>query len=140
MAITKLGKSRELYLSRLKSAWEDGLVDAIKKARQGKPDRLIALLRAHRPLAREDFDALADLLEQEFRGVGQPRNNYVHKAAQLIKTQKNIYRHRYNTPTVPKAVESEMLEESCQLFERESGEEINRESVRYAMRRSAKLR
>jgi hypothetical protein len=140
MTITKLGTSRTLYLSRLKSTWEDGLVDAIKKARQSKPGRLITLLRAHRPLANDDFDALATLLEEKFRGVGQPRNHYVHEAARWVKVQKNIYRQRYDTPTVPKGVEAEMLEESCQLFEREFGENINRESVRNAMGRSAKIR
>lgn len=129
---TKLGVSRRHYVSRVKSAWEEDLMGPIKEARKQKPDRLLSYLRSYRPLSAKDYEALADLIEEKCREVGAPPDRFVHAAAELVRVAKAVY----GRPRVPSRVEIIMIEDACQTIEKESGHDIERESVRNSLRRA----
>ena len=61
--LTPVGKALRFRDADLVSAWELDYSGAVKAAIAGDLKRLVNLLRAHRPLGDDDFDALADYLE-----------------------------------------------------------------------------
>jgi len=58
--LTPLGKALRWRDADLVSAWERDYGEAIKAAIAGDVTRVVNLLRAHRALGDDDFDALAD--------------------------------------------------------------------------------
>lgn len=65
-----------------KSAGDD-YQSAIAEARRGKPERLLNLLQARHPLAEQDFDSLAGLIEKLTRKPGGKPDTMLQRAADL---------------------------------------------------------
>jgi hypothetical protein len=72
--LTPVGKALRFRDADLVSAWERDYSGAVKAAIASDLKRLVNLLRAHRPLGDDDFDALADYLEAIVKH-GPPRRH-----------------------------------------------------------------
>ena len=84
---SRLAKSYRCSVARLCSAWERDYGGAIEEAaREGDAERLAELLRARRPLTDDDYERLADFIELQLKGRGQPPNHAAREATRMART------------------------------------------------------
>jgi hypothetical protein len=130
--LTPLGKALRGHEAYLRSAWEHDYGAAIEAARAGVVTRLVDLLRARRPLTDDDFDLLADYVEETAkRRRGRERNDAVHDAMRLAEA--------IMAPEAGKKVRESLraaaINAACCQIERERGAPVNPEHVRDLMKR-----
>jgi hypothetical protein len=106
----------------LVSAWERDYGEAIKAAIAGDVKRVVNLLRAHRALVDDDFDALADYVEATAKHGHRRRDATIHQAARLAETLMSIYGGRK-----PDSVRARAIDIACEQMERETGEVVQSE-------------
>jgi hypothetical protein len=90
--LTPVGKALRFRDADLASAWERDYSEAVKAAIAGDLKRLVNLLRAHRPLGDDDFDALADYLEAIVKHGHRRRDDTIHRAARLAESLLDLFR------------------------------------------------
>jgi hypothetical protein len=134
-ALTPLGKALRWRDADLVSAWERDYGEAIKVAIAGDVKRVVNLLRAHRALGDDDFDALADYVEATAKHGHRRRDATIHQAARLAETLMGIYGGRK-----PDSVRARAIDIACKQMERETGEVIESERVRDLLNRPKRRR
>lgn len=128
------------YEARIRSAWEADYKGAISVLRQGKPERILDLLKARRPLVGDDFDLLGKWIDDQTRPVGNALKVDQHAAANLVDELKRIWLDANRKKRVPGIQLDEIIEEACETIEQERGCVVDREGVRELIRRPASRR
>jgi hypothetical protein len=121
--LTPLGKALRWRDADLVSAWERDYGEAIKAAIAGDVKRVVNLLRAHRALGDDDFDALADYLEATAKHGHRRRDATVHQAARMAEMVLDIYPGSRK----PDSVRARAIDIACEQMERETGEVVQSE-------------
>jgi hypothetical protein len=129
--LTPLGKALRFNEADLVSAWERDYSGAVQAAIAGDLKRLVNLLRAHRPLGNDDFDAVADYVEATAKHGHRRRDDAIHRAARLAEELKRLYGGRISTGAINIA---------CQQLKRETGKAVNPERVRDLLNRPKRRR
>ena len=134
--LTPLGKALRWRDADLVSAWERDYGEAIKAAIAGDVKRVVNLLRAHRALGDDDFDALADYLEATAKHGHRRRDATVHQAARMAEMVLDIYPGSRK----PDSVRARAIDIACEQMERETGEVVQSERVRDLLNRPKRRR
>jgi len=134
--LTPLGKALRWRDADLVSAWERDYGEAIKAAIAGDVTRVVNLLRAHRALGDDDFDALADYLEATAKHGHRRRDATVHQAARMAEMVLDIYPGSRK----PDSVRARAIDIACKQMERETGEVVESERVRDLLNRPKRRR
>jgi hypothetical protein len=98
--------------------------------------RVVNLLRAHRALGDDDFDALADYLEATAKHGHRRRDATVHQAARMAEMVLDIYPGSRK----PDSVRARAIDIACKQMERETGEVVESERVRDLLNRPKRRR
>jgi hypothetical protein len=133
--LTPVGKALRFRDADLVSAWELDYSGAVKAAIAGDLKRLVNLLRAHRPLGDDDFDALADYLEAIVKHGHRRRDDTIHRATRLAESLLDLFSGRK-----PDRVRAGAIDIACKQLERETGEVVDPERVRDLLNRPKRRR